>query len=193
MSDGIEALLEISENLEDLAGSTSIPASKRRKPRKSARATVRAGADPVAPKSTKDYAILGKLTAKPKIDGKRVKVAKKVHIIRAGRAICRAENAYKKQPRYTPVESPEPGQVCRTCLGLDNRGRPERSVHPVRRDVTSRQSADRLADDELPTPVSEVGRTARAEALERFGPGEGIYDEPLLAVLMGERMADEVT
>ncbi len=53
------------------------------------------------------FAILGKLTAKPKIDGKRVKVRKKAHIIRAGRAICRAENAYKKLPRYTPVARPE--------------------------------------------------------------------------------------
>ena len=71
----------------------------------------------VAPKST--YAILGKLTAKPKIDGKRVKVRKKAHMLRDGRTLCRAENAYKKQPRYTPVENPEPDQVCRICLGMD--------------------------------------------------------------------------
>ena len=24
------------------------------------------------------------------------------------------------QPRYTPVERPEPGQICRNCLGLDS-------------------------------------------------------------------------
>ena len=67
-----------------------------------------------------EYAILGKLTAKPKIDGKRVKVQKKAHMLRAGRTLCRAENAYKKQPRYTAVENPEPGRVCRICLGLDS-------------------------------------------------------------------------
>ena len=65
------------------------------------------------------YAILGKLTARPKIDGKRVKVCKKAHILRDGRTLCRAENGYKKRPRYTEVENPEPGQICRICLGLD--------------------------------------------------------------------------
>ncbi len=67
------------------------------------------------------FAILGKLTAHPKIDGKRVKVRKKAHMLRDGRTLCRAENAYKKQPRYTVVESPEPVEVCRNCLGLNGR------------------------------------------------------------------------
>ena len=49
------------------------------------------------------------------------KLRKKAHLIRAGRTLCRAENAYKKQPRYTAVENPEPWQVCRNCLGLDGR------------------------------------------------------------------------
>ena len=31
------------------------------------------------------FAILGKLTARPKIDGKRVKVMKKAHMLRDGR------------------------------------------------------------------------------------------------------------
>ncbi len=104
------------------------------------------------------HAILGKLTAKPKINGKRVRVRKKVHIIRNGRSICNAENSYKKQPRYTPVENPEPWQVCRICLGLNEK------------------STSHLLDGE-------------------------IYAEPLLSVLMGERvdervvgvLADEVT
>ena len=96
------------------------------------------------------YAILGKLTARPKIDGKRVKVRKKAHMLRDGRSICNAENAYKKQPRYTAVENPEPWQICRICLGMD--GRP--SAH-------SPQTADNY---------------------ER-------YAEPLLSVLMGERVA----
>ena len=60
------------------------------------------------------YAILGKLTAKPKIDGKRIKVRKKAHMLRNGRTLCRAENAYKKQPRYTSVDSPEPRAVQRS-------------------------------------------------------------------------------
>ncbi len=92
------------------------------------------------------YAILGKLTARPKIDGKRVKVRKKAHMLRGGRTLCRAENGYKKQPRYTPVESPEPWQVCRNCLGLN------------------RSSTTHLLDGEQ-------------------------YAEPLLSVLMGERVA----
>ncbi len=58
------------------------------------------------------YAILGKLTAKPKIDGRRIKVAKKAHVLRNGRTLCCAENAYKNPPRYTPVVSPLPGQIC---------------------------------------------------------------------------------
>ncbi len=88
------------------------------------------------------YAILGKLTARPKIDGKRVKVRKKAHVLRAGRTLCRAENAYKKQPRYTPVESPDAERICQICLGMD--GRP-------------------TLDEQ--------------------------YDEPLLSVLLGERVA----
>ncbi len=95
------------------------------------------------------YAILGKLTAKPKIDGKRVKVRKKAHMLRDGRTLCRAENAYKKQPRYTAVESPEPDQVCRICLGMDGR-----------LSETSPQAAGRFEQ----------------------------YAEPLLSVLMGERI-----
>ena len=114
------------------------------------------GINSVAPKST--YAILGKLTAKPKIDGKRVKVRKKAHIIRNGRSICNAENGYKKQPRYNPVENPEPWQVCQNCLGPNG------------------SSTSHLLDGEQ-------------------------YAEPLLSVLMGERvdegvigvLADEVT
>ncbi len=94
------------------------------------------------------YAVLGKLTARPRIDGKRVKVRKKAHLIRAGRTLCRAENGYKKRPRYTEVENPEPRQVCRICLGLD--GRSENSP----------QAADRFEQ----------------------------YAEPLLSVLMGERV-----
>ncbi len=94
------------------------------------------------------YAILGKLTARPRIDGKRVKVRKKAHMLRAGRTLCRAESGYKKPPRYTPVESPEPGQVCRNCLGLND------------------APASHLPDGEQ-------------------------YAEPLLSVLMGERMAEE--
>ena len=66
------------------------------------------------------YAILGKLTARPKIDGKRVKVRKKAHMLRDGRTLCRAENGYKNPPRYTRVENAEPGQVCRNCIGLDS-------------------------------------------------------------------------
>ena len=65
------------------------------------------------------YAILGKLTAKPKIDGRRIKVAKKAHVLRNGRTLCQAENAYKKSPRYTSVENPEPWQICRNCLAMD--------------------------------------------------------------------------
>ena len=102
-----------------------------------------------APDSTETiamkFAILGKLTAKPKIDGKRVKVCKKAHLIRAGRTLCRAENAYKKQPRYTAVENPEPCQICRICLGLNG------------------ASTRHLLDSD-------------------------IYAEPLLSVLMGERV-----
>ena len=96
------------------------------------------------------YAVLGKLTAKPKIDGKRVKVRKKAHMLRGGRTLCRAENAYKKQPRYTAVEKPEPGQVCRICLGLDSRSL------------------------EISLPEGRFEQ----------------YAEPLLSVLMGERVAD---
>ena len=65
------------------------------------------------------YAILGKLTAKPKIDGRQIKVAKKAHVLRNGRTVCQAENAYKKSPRYTSVENPEPWQICRNCLAMD--------------------------------------------------------------------------
>ncbi len=79
------------------------------------------------------YAVLGKLTARPRIDGKRVKVRKKAHMLRRGRTLCRAENGYKKPPRYTAVENPEPGQVCRICLGLDGRSL-----------ETSPQAADRF-------------------------------------------------
>ncbi len=123
---------------------------------------------------TMRYAILGKLTARPKIDGKRVKVHKKAHMLRAGRTLCRAENAYKKQPRYTPVENPEPDQVCQICLGLDvNKG----DRHP------------QLPDDPILTDPLGLGRAARADALERFELGEGEYAEPLLSVLMGERVA----
>ena len=96
------------------------------------------------------YAVLGKLTAKPKIDGKRVKVRKKAHMLRDGRTLCRAENGYKNQPRYTPVENPEQSQICRNCLGLD--GRSENSP----------QAAGRFEQ----------------------------YAEPLLSVLMGERVAE---
>ena len=131
------------------------------------------------------YAVLGKLTARPKINGKRVKVRKKAHIIRDGRSICNAENAYKTQPPYTPVERPEPSQVCRNCLGLDGRTRPEHPVQPESR------KPDSDLPDELRQSVSEVSRAARADALERVELGEGEYAEPSLAVLMGERMADE--
>ena len=141
MDNGIAALLEISENPEDLAEKSTnpTPASYLGKS-----------------KSTKDtknrvmqYAVLGKLTAKPKIDGKRVKVQKKAHIIRDGRAICNAENAYLKPPRYTPVENPVAGQICRICLGLNEK------------------STSHLLDGEQ-------------------------YAEPLLSVLMGERVDDGV-
>ena len=65
------------------------------------------------------YAILGKRTARPKINGRRVKVMKKAHMLHDGRTLCQAENGYKKRPRYTPIENPEPWQVCKICLGMD--------------------------------------------------------------------------
>ena len=102
------------------------------------------------------YAVLGKLTARPKIDGKRVKVRKKAHMMRGGRTLCRAENAYKKLPLYTPVESPDPWQICRNCIGLN--GRPSE---------TSPQAADRL--DQYAAPRLSVLMGERvAEGL----PGE---------------------
>ena len=55
----------------------------------------RSGADLIV-----QYAVLGKLWARPKIDEKRVKVRKKAHMLRDGRTLCRAENGYKKQPRF---------------------------------------------------------------------------------------------
>ena len=128
------------------------------------------------------YAILGKLTAKPKIDWKRVKVRKKAHIIRAGRAICRAENAYKKLPRYTQVESPEPWEICRICLGMDGRARPR---HPVRREAILPHAVI-AADVPHEGQVMPQLALARADALEQLGEGE--YAEPLLSVLMGERV-----
>ena len=39
---------------------------------------------------TMRYAILGKLTAKPKIDGKRIKVRKKARMMRNGRTLWRS-------------------------------------------------------------------------------------------------------
>ena len=136
------------------------------------------------------HAVLGKLTANPKINGKRVRVRKKAHIIRDGRSICNAENAYKTPPRYTPVENPEPGQVCRICLGLDGRDIPERPRHPVRRDATARtRTAAVSSDDPILTGLLGLGRAAPAESLERFELGESEYAEPLLSVLMGERVA----
>ena len=52
----------------------------------------------------------------------------------------------------------------------------------MRRDATepSRQGDDVLPDDETPArhaAVSEIGRAARAEPLERLDPGEGEYAE----------------
>ncbi len=91
------------------------------------------------PASIQRYAVLGRLTAKPRIDGVRVRVAKKVHIIRDGRSVCNSENAYKKPPRLTTIENPEQSRICRNCLSLD----------------------------------------------------AAQFDEPSLAVLMGERMAEE--
>ena len=66
-----------------------------------------------------DFAILGKLWAKPRIDGVRVRVAKKVHIIRGGRSVCNSENAYKNPPRLTTIENPEQSRICRNCLAMD--------------------------------------------------------------------------
>ncbi len=90
------------------------------------------------------YAILGKLTAKPKIDGRRVKVRKKAHMLRDGRTLCRAENGYKKQPRYTAVENPEPWQICRICLGLDG----EQYAEPL----LSVLMGERVDDSPAPAP-----------------------------------------
>ncbi len=71
---------------------------------------------------------------------------------------------------------------------------PERPRHPVRRDATARtrtaavSSDDGLTGLQTGNPVSDI---ARADALERFELGEGEYTEPSLAVLMGERMAEQ--
>lgn len=132
------------------------------------------------------YAILGKLTAKPKIDGKRVKVRKKAHMLHRGRTLCRAENGYKKRPRYTEVENPETWQICRICLGMDGVDIPERPRHPVRSETSRRRD---VLPDEPRSAVSEVGHAVRADALERLETDEDEYAEPLLSVLLGERAA----
>ena len=93
------------------------------------------------------YAILGKLTAKPKIDGRRIKVAKKAHLIRDGRTLCRAENGYKKQPRYSPVERPEPSQVCRNCLALDGEQYAEPLLSVLMGERAAARAAGVLADE----------------------------------------------
>ncbi len=70
----------------------------------------------------------------------------------------------------------------------------ERPRHPVRAEATSPQTEGRLVDDEVTDTgvrISEIGRADRAAALERFEFDEGEYAEPSLAVLMGERMAED--
>ena len=118
------------------------------------------------------YAILGKLTAKPKIDGKRVKVRKKAHMLHRGRTLCRAENGYKKRPRYTEVENPETWQICRICLGMDGHGiRCERKRHDVVTVCpTNRgQRCPKLATPSAPTP-SNASRPTRMNTPSRCCP-----------------------
>jgi len=69
-------------------------------------------------------------------------------------------------------------------------GPPEPLDAVFRREPAARH-AGALPDAENPPKISEFGRAARADALERFEPGEGEYAEPSLAVLKGERVDEE--
>ena len=60
----------------------------------------------------------------------------------------------------------------------------------MRRDATARtRTAAVSSDDPILTGLLGLGRAAPAESLERFELGESEYAEPLLSVLMGERVA----
>ncbi len=117
---------------------------------------------------TMRYAILGKLTAKPKIDGRRIKVAKKAHVLCNGRTLCQAENGYKNPPRYTPIANPEPSQVCRNCrvLSGDRSAKSPRiepppeagtDTHDIKDDYLTRQYEATMETDDRATETTILG------------------------------------
>jgi len=71
------------------------------------------------------HVIFGKRVVKVRSEsGHRVKVQKKAHIVRGGRSICKAENAYKHKPRMTFITMFNDDQVCKNCLDLLSREQP---------------------------------------------------------------------
>lgn len=65
-----------------------------------------------------EYVIVGKPFTKQRIGGKKVRTAKKVHILANGKTLCQTENGYKRQPKYTLVIHPEKDQICKLCWGF---------------------------------------------------------------------------
>ncbi len=65
------------------------------------------------------YARVGKSHAKIKINGKKVKVAKKWHIIWKGKSLCKVENQGSQKANLKTAKTEMKEQfVCKNCLKL---------------------------------------------------------------------------
>ena len=65
-----------------------------------------------------EYVIVGRLFTKQRINGKKRRVAKKVHLKRDGKTLCQTENSYRHNPPYQVVENPGHDYICKNCVGL---------------------------------------------------------------------------
>ena len=65
-----------------------------------------------------EYVVVGRAFTKRRVNGKKQRVAKKVHLKVDGKTLCQTENGYKNRPKYDVVVDPAPDTICKLCLGL---------------------------------------------------------------------------
>ena len=65
-----------------------------------------------------DYVIVGRPFTKQRVNGKKRRVPKKVHLKLDGKTLCQTENGYKHSPKYEVVNDPAVDAICKLCLGL---------------------------------------------------------------------------
>jgi hypothetical protein len=120
------------------------------------------------------YAVVGKPFAKVRIDGRKVTVAKRAHVIRNGRTVCKVENAFRRRkPTYTYVVPGKQHPACRLCLAQSGAAQ---FVTTTREPI------------EFPHKTDGHVNTSPSPSVAGVEPNDLEFAEPLLSVLLGERI-----